>query len=263
MNRIIYFIVALLMLSSCKRFMFHPNEVRPDEEELNAKNISKISKLVVKPKFNFILMGDTQRFYEDLEDFVNHANTLDSVAFILLCGDLVDFGLNKEYNWIASKLKKLELPYVSVIGNHDMVANGEKIFGEMFGPDNFTFSYGDSKFICLNTNSREFDYNGQVPDLNWLAQELNNDAGFNNIFVLSHVPPYSVDFDKNLEAGFTGLLASQPKTRISLHGHEHSYNLSYPYPGGLPYLVAASAQRRSYVMVGVDGSLFSITEKFF
>lgn len=243
--------------------MFHPNEVRPDEKGLNAINIEKISKLDARPNFNFILLGDTQRFYEELEDFVKHANSLDSVAFILLCGDLVDFGLNKEYNWIASKLKKLELPYVSVIGNHDMVANGRKIFNEMFGPDNFTFSYGDNKFICINTNSREFDYNGNVPDVNWLAQELNNNAGFNNIFVLSHVPPYSVDFDKNLEPVFTGLLAAQPKTRISLHGHEHTYNLSYPYPGGLPYLVAAAAQKRTYVMISVRGEQFSITEKHY
>lgn len=243
--------------------MFHPNEVRTDEKDLNATNIEKISKLDAKPGFNFILLGDTQRSYEELEEFVEHANSLDSVAFILLCGDLVDFGLSNEFNWIASKLKKLEVPYISVIGNHDMLANGRKIFNRMFGPENFTFSYGSSKFICINTNSREFDYNGRVPDINWLSQELNNNTGFENIFILSHVPPYSVDFDNTLEPAFASLLAGQAKTRISLHGHEHSYNLSYPYPGGVPYLVAASAQKKSYVMISVDGENFSITEKHY
>lgn len=251
------------MLVSCKQFVFHPNEIKPDEKDLNQKNIQRIAALDAKPDFNFILLGDTQRFYEDLEDFVRHVNGIDTVAFILLSGDLVDFGLNREYNWVASKLKDLNKPYVAVIGNHDMVANGRKIFHEMFGPDNFTFSYGSSKFICINTNSREFDYNGLVPDIGWLSQQLNEADGYTNIFVLSHVPPYSVDFDRNLEQPFTSLLSAQQKTRISLHGHEHNYHLSYPYPGGLPYLVAAAANDRSYVMISVKGEQFSITEKFY
>lgn len=250
------------MMSSCKRFMFHPNEVRPDETALNSRNIEKITKLDTKPAFNFILLGDTQRFYEELEDFVDHVNSLDSVSFVLVAGDLVDFGLNKEFNWIASKFGKLKIPYIAVIGNHDMVANGRKIFGEMFGPENFSFSYGKSKFICLNSNSREVDYNGQVPDINWLSRELNDNEP-DNIFVLSHVPPFSLDFDKNLEPAFTGLLAAQPKTRISLHGHEHQFKFLQPYPGGLPYLVAAVTNDRSYAMIAVNGEQVSVTEKFY
>jgi len=260
MNRLLYCVLLLLMMASCKQFMFHPNEVKPDEEALNNRNIEKIMKLETKTVFNFILLGDTQRFYEDLEDFVNHVNSMDSVSFVLLTGDLVDFGLNKEYNWIASKLGKLDIPFVAVIGNHDMVANGRKIFGEMFGAENFSFSYGKNKFICLNTNSREVDFNGQVPDINWLSQQL-NDNDPDNIFVLSHIPPFNLDFDRTLEPAFTGLLAAQPKTRISLHGHEHRYRLLHPYPGGLPYLVAASTADRSYALIAVNGEQVSITEK--
>jgi predicted phosphodiesterase len=263
MKRLVYCVLPLLMMVSCKQqFMFHPNEVRPDEEALNSRNIEKISTLTPKPAFNFILLGDTQRFYEDLEDFVNHVNSMDSVSFVLLAGDLVDFGLNKEYNWIASRLGKLSIPYVAVIGNHDMVANGRTIFGEMFGPENFSFSYGKNKFICLNSNSREVDYNGQVPDINWLTQQLNDNEP-DNIFVLSHVPPFSADFDKTLEPAFTGILAAQPKTRISLHGHDHNFKLLHPYPGGLPYLTAASTGKRSYAMIAVNGELVSVTEKHY
>ncbi len=263
MRSLLVSVAAVLLFASCKRFMFHPNEIRPDVKGLNATNISKISALPVKQDFNFILLGDTQRFYEELEDFVTHANTLDSVAFVILSGDLVDFGLNKEYNWVAKALSKLELPYLSVIGNHDMVANGRKIFNEMFGPENFSFSYGKNKFICINTNSRESDYDGKIPDINWLAGELNNSDAFDNIFVVSHVPPYSVDFDNNLEPAFVSLLAAQPKTRISLHGHEHNYHLSYPYNGAIPYLVAAAASRKSYVMISVHGSQITINEKYY
>jgi hypothetical protein len=236
--------------------------VRPNETALNSRNIERISKLQAKSTFKFILIGDTQRFYDELDDFVAHVNSLNDISFILLNGDLVDFGLNREYNWIASQLKELKIPYIAALGNHDMLANGRKIFHEMFGPENFSFSYGKNKFVCLNTNSREVDYNGQVPDTNWLSQQLNDNEP-DNIFVLSHVPPFSLDFDKNLEPAFTGLLAAQPRTRISLHGHDHTFKLLHPYPGGLPYLTAAATNDRSYAMIAVNGEQISVTEKLY
>ena len=250
------------MLLSCKRFMFHPNEIRPQAKALNARNIEKIKALPPKQTFSFILLGDTQRFYDEVDDFIDHANAADSISFVLIAGDLVDFGLNREYNWIAEKFGKLKIPYVAVIGNHDMLANGRNIFAEMFGPENFSFCYGTTKFILLNSNSREVNYNGALPDINWLRQQL-NDAEAENIFVLSHVPPFSVDFDRNLEDDYAGLLAAQPKTRLSMHGHEHKYKYLQPYENGPPYLVAAATQKHSYVLVTVNSKQISLTETFY
>lgn len=249
-------------MSSCRQFVFHPDEMRPQEKALNSRNIEKIKRLESKPVFNFIFLGDTQRFYDEVEDFVDHANSLHNISFVLVAGDLVDFGLNREYNWIASKFGKLNIPYIAVIGNHDMLANGRKIFAEMFGPENFSFSYGKNKFICINSNSREVNFNGQLPDINWLAQQL-NDYEPDNIFVVSHVPPFSIDFDKNLEPAYTNLLAAQPKTRMSLHGHEHQYKLLQPYNDGITYLVAAASYKRSYILIAVNEEEISVTEKFY
>jgi Icc protein len=262
MNKRLYYLLLLLMLSSCKRFVFHPNEIRPHEKALNSRNIEKIMKLESKPVFNFILLGDTQRFYDEVEDFVDHANSLHNISFVLVAGDLVDFGLNREFNWITSKFGKLQIPYVAVIGNHDMLANGRNIFAKVFGPENFSFTYSKNKFICLNSNSREVNFNGEIPDINWLSQQL-NDQEPNNIFVVSHIPPFSVDFDKKLEPAFTNLLATQRKTRMSLHGHEHQFKLLEPYEEGPTYVVAAASHKRSYVLVGVNGTDISVTEKFY
>lgn len=262
MNKLLYYLLLLVMLPSCKRFVFHPNEIRPEQTALNSRNIQKIKNLEPKSAFNFILLGDTQRFYDEVDDFVDHANSLNDVSFIIVAGDLVDFGLNREFNWIASKFGKLKAPCVAVIGNHDMLANGRKIFTEMFGPENFSFTYGKNKFICLNSNSREVNYNGELPDVNWLSQQL-NDQQPDNMFVISHVPPFSIDFDKKLEPAYTSLLANQPKTRLSLHGHEHQYKLLKPYETGPTYVVAASSNTRSYVLIAVNGEEVSVTEKFY
>jgi 3',5'-cyclic AMP phosphodiesterase CpdA len=262
MKKHLLYLPLLLMFLSCKRFMFHPNEIRPQEKALNARNIEKIKALPPKQTFNFILLGDTQRFYDEVDDFIDHVNASDSISFVLIAGDLVDFGLNKEYNWIAEKFGRLKIPYVAVIGNHDMLANGRKIFAEMFGPENFSFNYSGNKFILLNTNSREVNYNGSIPDISWLRQQL-NDAEAENIFVLSHVPPFSVDYDTNLEDDYAGLLAAQPKTRLSMHGHEHRYRYLQPYENGPPYLVVAATQKRSYALITVNSKQTSVTETFY
>ncbi|MEI9808826.1 MAG: metallophosphoesterase [Bacteroidota bacterium] len=143
--------------------------------------------------------------------FTAHVNSLDDVSFVLLNGDLVDFGLNNEFNWVAARLNKLKIPYITAPGNHDMLANGKKIFNEMFGPENFTFSYGANRFIVLNTNSRETGFDGTVPDISWLQQQLAFTDEYQNIFVLSHVAPFSADFDKKLEQPFYDALASIPR----------------------------------------------------
>jgi 3',5'-cyclic-AMP phosphodiesterase len=258
-----YWLLTCILAASCKQFMFHPNEVRPSETALNSLNIEKISALEVKPSFKFILTGDTQRFYDELDAFVDHVNSQDSISFVLLNGDLVDFGLNKEFNWIAEQLKKLKVPYICAMGNHDMLGNGRKIFHEMFGPENFSFFYGKNKFICLNTNSRETGFDGKVPDTSWLRNQITNIDGSENVFILSHVPPFNADFDKNLESSYVNLLASQTKVRISLHGHEHRFRMLQPYPDSITYLVAAEANQRKYAMIEVENEHFTINERYY
>jgi 3',5'-cyclic-AMP phosphodiesterase len=250
------------LISSCEKFVYHPNEVRPDFKQLNARNIEKLQSRPFKNSLRFILVGDTQRFYEELDDFVNHVNSQNDISFVLLSGDLVDFGLNREYNWIAARLDRLNIPYIACIGNHDMLANGTLIFREMFGPENFSFEFSGNKFICINTNSRESGMDGSVPNISWLEAEL-LDTISQNIFILSHVPPFSADFDKNLESAFTSLLSSNPKTRLSMHGHEHRYFLSKPYEDGLEYLVVASADERNYALITVNGHNYHIEQKFY
>lgn len=242
--------------------MYHPDEVRPDKHDLNAHNIARLASLPSHNSFRFVLIGDTQRFYEELDAFVDHINRQDDIAFVLFNGDMVDFGLNKEYNWIAARLEKLQVPYIVAMGNHDMLANGQLVFNQMFGPENFTFNYGTSKFICLNTNCRESGNDGTVPNLSFLAKEL-EDTTDQNIFILSHVPPFSVDFDRRMENVFAGTISSNPRTRMSLHGHDHHYSLSKPYPDQLEYVVAAAGNSRNYALITITGEDCSVEQKYY
>lgn len=261
--RVVLPILALVcILSSCKKFVqFHPNEVRPDEIDINAKNIARINNLPERDTFRFILTGDTQRFYDQVEAFAGHVNTLRDISFVIINGDLVDFGLNSEYNMLVPKLNKMNVPYVAVMGNHDMLANGKQIFNKMFGPENFTFSYSGTSFICFNSNSREANFNGSIPDLNFLQQEINNTSHANNLMFVSHVPPNSGDFDRNLEQRYNNLVSHAPHARMSLHAHEHRYVEDTPYEDGFPYLIVGSYQNRNYALITVAGNSVTVEEK--
>ncbi len=257
-----WLLVILCLVISCKNFVYHPEEVRPNAKQLNQKNIDKLSGLSPKQNFKFIMTGDTQRFYEELEDFINHVNERNDISFVLINGDLVDFGWNNEYNWVAEKLARLKVPYICAIGNHDMLANGRLMYKEMFGPENFSFVYGNNRFICLNTNCRETGFDGTIPDMAWLKGEL-VDTTSTNIFILSHVPPFSDDFDRRFEFDFRVLIRSNPRTRLALHGHEHKYHIVQPYFDGLEYVVAGSGEQRNYALISVEGEKYTVEEKFY
>jgi 3',5'-cyclic-AMP phosphodiesterase len=249
-------IVTLLALSlvSCKDlFQYSPNEVRLEEHEknLNQKNIQKIRALNPKENFRFILIGDSQRFYEEVDDFVASVNTLDDVAFVVLAGDITDFGLNREYRWMAERLNKLKMPYVGVIGNHDMLANGSEVYKQMFGEENFSFTYAGTKIVCLNTCSNERGFDGTIPNIPWLTKELTDTLGYDNAFVVSHMPPFDVGFDKRMEQSYAQLMSSNKRIRMSLHGHQHTASRTSPYGDGFEYLVVGSMNKRSYFVVSV------------
>jgi 3',5'-cyclic AMP phosphodiesterase CpdA len=261
MKRHVLILLAIFTLYSC-HFVYHPDEVRPNAKNLNALNLEKINSLSGKNSFKFILTGDTQRFYDEVDKFIDHVNTQNDISFVLLNGDLVDFGLNREYNWVAEKFTRLNVPYIAAIGNHDMLANGRQIFHEMFGPENFSFTFSHSKFICLNTNSRETGFDGTLPDIPFLKQEL-ADTTPQNIFILSHVAPFSVDFDRNLEDDFRTALESNPRVHLSLHGHEHHYMVMKPYADDITFLLAGAENSRSYALVSVNGEEHTIEQKFY
>lgn len=253
-------------MSSCSRnFQFSVLEVKPLSRNVNQKSIDLISNLTPRDSFSFLFFSDTQVAYDQLEGFVKHVNQYyheDSIAFILHGGDFTDYGANFEFNFYYDEAKNLKFPVIGAIGNHDMLSNGREIYRKLFGKENFSFNYGDNRFIVFNTNGREVGFNSLLPDLNWLKKETEQTTE-NNIFYLSHVSPMSADFDPSLKADFISFLASNPKTRLSMHGHTHSYEFREAFDDGVSYLVAPTIQKKQYAKISVNGNEIQVQQKFF
>jgi len=256
--KIVFFFLCIALCSACELIEYSPNQAfnREAPKEINRKNVGRLLNNPVDDTIRFALTGDSQRAYKNSADLVDVINRIHGVDFVFLAGDISDFGLLREMEWVNEIFSNLKPPYIGVIGNHDMVANGENAYKHLYGPPNFSFIYSGVKFVCHNTNSREVNFNGTVPDMSWLKKELAAEASVDAYIAVAHVPPFSVDFDENLQRGYIQLVNSSPNTLAALYAHNHNEEVKYPNNQNIPYLVTQSILKRQFLMIEiVEGKL--------
>ena len=72
----LYALFSCLFLSGCGMIDYHPYDVRiSGETEVNAHNMERIeANCQGKTTIRFVTMGDSQRWYDETEDFVKAIN---------------------------------------------------------------------------------------------------------------------------------------------------------------------------------------------
>lgn len=255
-NRALLPLAATGWLSSCEMLEFSPNDHRAPESQrdLTAKNLARLAAapLPADDTLRFVFTGDSQRFYDDAEALVKSVNQQPGIQFMVVSGDISDFGLGREMRWVDDQLRQLKVPYLTVIGNHDHVANGRDAYQEIFGPLNYSFTYGDTKFILADTNGREYNFNGRIPDMDWVTPQLRATDTRRHV-VLSHVPPQDVDFDPAVRDAYVKALREDSRLVFEMNGHRHSYSVGEAFGDGVTYINSYAFERRRYVVVTVWG----------
>lgn len=249
-------VAAALLFGGCEMLEFSPNDHRaPDrQQDLTAKNLACLTQnpLPAGDTLRFVFTGDSQRFYDEAEDLVKSVNQQAGVQFLIIAGDISDFGFGREMRWVDDHLRKLKIPYVTVIGNHDSVGNGRKAYEAIFGPLNYSFSYGDTKFIMTDTNGREYNFDGKIPNMPWVNQEL-RDTSTRRHVIISHVPPQDEDFDPVVREAYTSALRNDPRLAFEMNGHRHDFSIGEPFNDGVTYINSYGFEKRQYVIVTVWG----------
>ncbi|PJJ52834.1 metallophosphoesterase family protein [Hymenobacter chitinivorans] len=250
-------VAAALGLGSCDLLEFSPNDYRApaDERQLTEKNLARLQQtpLPAGDTLRFVFTGDSQRFYDEADGLVESVNKQPGINFMVVAGDISDFGFSKEMRWVNEKLRKLKVPYVTVIGNHDSVGNGREAYKEIFGPLNYSFIYGDTKFIMVDTNGREYNFDGHIPDMPWLNQQVGNLQGARRQVVISHVPPQDEDFDPAVSAPYAQALREAKNLVFEMNGHRHSSSITQPFKDGVWYVNSDAFSERQYMVVSVWG----------
>lgn len=257
---------STMFLISCEGvFDYSPYQIDFEGENkgVNSTNLVRLLRTYQSDTITIAFTGDTHNYFDELGYFVDKVNTLPNLDLVIHVGDIADFGLPKQYFWGNSYLLQLEVPYFVTIGNHDLVGNGLEAYNEMFGDLDFSFVYQDIKFVFLNTNSLEFAYNGNVPDIKWLEQQLLPTVDFTRAIIVCHIPPNDEGFDESLVVEFYQTISKYNNVMLLVHGHQHHHEVYYPTADSIPFVNVFGAEHRMMTSVKIyQDEIFVENEAF-
>lgn len=247
----LYILSSCILLLGCDLIDYHPYDVRiTGETEVNANNIERIEKNCKgKTTIRFVTMGDSQRWYDETEDFVNAINKRNDIDFVIHGGDMSDFGVTNEFLWQRDVMNRLNVPFVTIIGNHDCLGTGKEAYKAIFGPTNFSFIAGNIKFVCLNTNALEYDYSEPIPNLEFMEKQQTERAGeFEKTVISMHARPYADVFNNNIAKPFQYYVNQYPKLQFCTIAHDHSTSSNDIFGDGIIYYGSDCMKHRSYLL---------------
>ncbi|MGM9799532.1 MAG: metallophosphoesterase family protein [Muribaculaceae bacterium] len=251
-----YFTLILCaFLSSCDMIEYHPydTDIKGDKN-INERNIKLIEdKMANKTEFTFAVLSDTQRWYDETNDAVDAINKIDDVDFVIHCGDISDFGAKLEFEKQRDILNRLKVPYVCLLGNHDCLATGQAVFSRIFGEENFSFTVGNVRFICLNTNALEYDYSHMVPDFGFIEDEITfYPEDCKKTVIAMHSPPYSDQFNNNVAKLFDYSIHQFKNLLFCLNGHLHTFKAVDFFSNGTIYYQCPCADKRQFLLFTIN-----------
>ena len=176
--------------------------------------------------FKFALITDTHvgspNNDEDLYRTVKDINSLTDIAFVIVSGDVTEFGSYEELRTAKCLLDDLNVPYYAIPGNHDSTwsESGTNDFLRIFGGETFGFTYNGYKFIGMASGPNMRMGPGQIPreNLTWFFQELENTGTDTPIIYVNHYP-----MDSGLNNWFEVMDALRPyHVQLMLCGHGHN-----------------------------------------
>jgi hypothetical protein len=152
--------------------------------------------------------------------------------FVITVGDLIEGGkrtdeqLEAEWQEFDGYVKRLQMPFFYVTGNHDVdTAGTTAMWRKRFGRLQYHFVYRNVLFLCLNSDDPP--RSGSTGNLGneqlaWAKKTLADNSGVRWTFVLVHKPMWKgPDLKKNGWAAIEKALADRPYTVFC--GHVHSY----------------------------------------
>jgi Icc protein len=201
------------------------------------------------------LLADAHYHFQDIKELVNQLNG-ESVDFVIVLGDIVDQGLVSEFEILEDVLNDLKMPYLTVIGNHEYLANGEDIYDQLYGSRNYSFSYAGYHFIAWD--DVYWEKNG-TPDWDWLESRLKQtDRG--TPILLAHIPPWGDQFPEADEARYVAL-TEQYGVQASLHGHKHQFGIEN-YNNDILYATVPAVDKLSYGILTLENGQVRLEQRF-
>lgn len=220
-------------------------------------------------EFKFAHVSDTHiggnNSEEDLRRTVQSINNDSTIKFVILSGDITEFGSDTELQLAKQMLDSLNKPWYIVPGNHDSnwSESGANSFKKIFGSETFRFMYGGYLFLGTVSGPNMRMSPGQVSRENilWLDSTLTNlkDKNIPVIYV-NHYP-----IDSSLNNWFEVIdRLKKRNTQLIICGHGHANRvLNFE---GIPGIMGRSNLRArnpagGYNIVTIKNSVITYEER--
>ena len=181
-------------------------------------------------EFKFVHVSDTHigsaNAAEDLRRTVQNINSDPLLSFVILSGDITDFGSDEELQLAKTILDSLQKPWYIIPGNHDAnwSESGTNSFKKIFGYETFKFMSHGYLFLGTVCGPNMRMSPGQVSRENivWLDSTLQNMSDKNvPIIYVNHYPQ-----DSSLNNWYEAIdLLKTRNIQLILCGHGHSNHL--------------------------------------
>jgi len=201
---------------------------------------------------------------DDLRRTVKDINEDNSIQFVVISGDITEFGSDQEIQLAKQILDSLNKPWHIIPGNHDgnWSESGANTFKRVFGNETFYFKAGNYIFLGTNCGPNMRMGPGQIPRENivWLDSALKTIPDTTPIIFVNHYPQ-----DSSLNNWFEAIdQLKQKNIQLILCGHGHS-NRKLNFEG-IPAVMARSNLRArdevgGYNIVTIENNIVNYSER--
>lgn len=167
-----------------------------------------------RSEFSFVHVSDVHYDATDVrvaidDDLAETLSLNSDAAFIIASGDLVADGESRQlYHNYCLATKLLPIPVYNVIGNHDFPL---KNYEEFLGPACYSFDYGQTHFVVLNS------FTSGPQQMQWLQKDLDLQPKERGIVITGHTRPDLALLD----------WLSRYNVKLFCYGHWHSSKVIY------------------------------------
>jgi outer membrane protein assembly factor BamB/predicted MPP superfamily phosphohydrolase len=219
--------------------------------------------------FRFAWLSDTHvgsiTGEEDLRASVRDINSLTGLSFVVISGDVTEYGSREQLRLAKDILDGLKIRCHVVPGNHDTKwsESGATDFPRLWKEDRFVFNHGGFCFIGLHEGPimKMADGHWAPQDVRWLEATLKNLPDTNQpIVFVTHYP-----IDNGIDNWYVVLdLLKKYNTQVALCGHIHrNSNESFE---GVPGVMGRSnlrgtASAGGYNLVEVKDGTMTFAER--
>jgi len=197
-------------------------------------------------------------------DCVEDINKDPEIQFVLITGDIANFGSDDEITSAKNIFDHLKMPWFIVPGNHDATwsESGTNSFTRIFGYERFEFEAGGIKFLGTPCGPNIRMAPALVPreSMLWLEDQIEKMPESQPLFFVNHYPMDTslLKFDNVLE------LLKRKNIQMVFSGHWHvDKAMEYEgIPGVIIRSTLATAKGdKGYVIAELKGSLITFQDK--